>query len=148
MAKTLPNSGMVIPEIGDGPADVTKLTDALTTLDGVIGTLKTNISLLQTLTDLIGTKILFKRSGNGNPTNFFSLPNSLCILQGGYSNDSSLYLFAVGIRVGSEKPVFSIVASNGLVIMGTNSEGTIDVRASATNSTSGVWLFGVSVGQG
>jgi hypothetical protein len=46
MAKTLPNSGMVIPEIGDGPADVTKLTDALTTLDGVIGTLKTNISLL------------------------------------------------------------------------------------------------------
>ena len=48
MAKTLPNSGMVIPEIGDGPADVTKLTDALTTLDSVIGTLKTNIGLLQT----------------------------------------------------------------------------------------------------
>ena len=48
MAKTLPNSGMVIPEIGDGPADVTKLTDALTTLDSVIGTLKTNISLLET----------------------------------------------------------------------------------------------------
>ena len=55
MAKTLPNSGMVIPEIGDGPADVTKLTDALTTLDSVIGTLKTNISLLNGLRVVVST---------------------------------------------------------------------------------------------